>query len=227
MSGSKPVIAVLGGTGKEGSGLALRWAHAGYDVIIGTRNPEKGAAVVAELNGRLGRSGVRSAGNLAAADAAAIVTLAVPYMAQRSTAEEVRPALAGKILIDVTVPLVPPQVGRVQLPDGRSAAEAVQALLGPEVRVVAAFQNVSATHLRDLAHEPDCDVLVCADDASAAETVLALAAAAGMRAFHAGPLANAIVPEGLTSVLININRRFKIAGAGIRITGLPEKAGSQ
>jgi len=145
----------------------------------------------------------------------------VPYAAQLATLEEVRTALAGKILIDVTVPLMPPQVGRVQLPDGGSAVVRAQAMLGPGVRVVSAFQNISAELLGELGQDVDCDVLVCGDDRDARAQVVALAQDAGMRAFHAGPLANSVVAEALTSVLITINRQHKVKHSGIAITGLP------
>ncbi|HYE50715.1 MAG TPA: NADPH-dependent F420 reductase [Azospirillaceae bacterium] len=217
----RPVIAVLGGTGKEGSGLALRWAHAGYPVIVGSRSAERAAEAAAEMNATLGREAVRGADNLAAARGAAIAVLTVPYAAQRSTVEEVRDALAGKILVDVTVPLVPPKVSRVQLPEGGSAVEAVQRMLGDGVRVVSAFQNISAHHLKKLDHVIDCDVLVCADDKEAGETVVGLARAIGLGAWYAGVLANSVVAEGLTSVLIALNQRYKVPASGIRITGVP------
>ncbi|SEK07568.1 NADPH-dependent F420 reductase [Paraburkholderia diazotrophica] len=215
----KPTIAVLGGTGNEGSGLALRWAQAGYRVIIGSRNAEKAARVCAELNDVLGRAALTWQDNPTAAQAADIVVLTVPYAAARATADEVRSSLGGKILIDATVPLVPPKVARVQLPEGGSAVAQMQAHLGADARVVAAFQNVSAHHLRDLAHEVECDVLVCGDDIDARDTVIGLARAIGLRAYHAGPICNAAAAEALTSVLIAINSRYKIPGAGIRITG--------
>jgi 8-hydroxy-5-deazaflavin:NADPH oxidoreductase len=222
MSHSKPVIAVLGGTGKEGSGLAFRWAHAGYPVILGSRDASRAAAVAEELSALLGRPGaVRGMANLAAAHDAAIAVLTVPFTAQRPTALEVREALAGKILVDVTVPLVPPKVDRVQLPGG-SAVERLQQELGPGIRVVSAFQNVSATHLKDANHRIDCDVLVCGDDAEARERVVELARAAGMVAWHAGVLANSAASEALTSVLIAINKRYKVAASGIRISGVPD-----
>ena len=153
------------------------------------------------------------------------MVLTVPYAAQLATLRKAASALAGKILIDVTVPLVPPQVGRVQLPDGGSAALAAQEMLGDGVRVVSAFQNVAAELLADLGHAIDCDVLVCGDDREARAQVIALARAAGMRAFHAGPLANSVVAEALTSVLITINRQYKVKHSGIAITGLPAEAG--
>ena len=128
--------------------------------------------------------------------------------------------LAGKILIDTTVPLMPPKVARVQLPSGGSAVAAVQEMLGSSVRVVSAFQNVPAHLLLDLAHDVDCDVLVCGDDVAARETVIQLIGAIGLRGIHAGPIANSAATEALTSVLISINARYKVPGSGIRITGL-------
>ena len=213
-------IAVLGGAGKQGSGLAVRWANAGHRVLIGSRTPERAAEAAAELNAQLGADRIVGTSNVEAAGAAQIVVLAVPFKAQRSTVEEVGDALQGKLLIDVTVPLVPPKVGRVQLPGGKSAVEAIQTLLGDGVRVVSAFQNISAHHLKKLGHEIECDVLVCADDPAAGEEVVELARAIDIRAWYAGPLANSVVAEGLTSVLISLNQRYKVPGSGIRITGI-------
>jgi len=214
-------IGILGGTGKEGSGLAYRWALKGHEVVIGSRDAAKAAAGAAELNQLLaGKAVVRGAGNNEAAQAA-VVVLTVPYAAQVATADSVAQQLQGKILVDVTVPLAPPKVDRVQLPNGESAVVALQRRLGAAVKVVSAFQNVSATHLKDPSHEVDCDVLVCGDDADARETVIGLAQDAGLRAWHAGVLANSIAAEALTSVLIAINKRYKVPGSGIRITGVP------
>lgn len=215
-------LGVLGGTGKEGSGLAFRWALRGHQVVIGSRSLEKAAAGAEELNRLLGgKNPVAGMLNIDAAHGAEIIVLAVPYAVQQATALEVSDALTGKILIDVTVPLVPPKVDRVQLTNGESAVVTLQRKLGDAVKVVSAFQNVSATHLKDVTHEIDCDVLVCGDDADARETVIGLARDAGLRAWHAGVLANSVASEALTSVLIAINKRYKIAGSGIRITGLP------
>lgn len=221
MTTDRPVIAILGGTGKEGSGLALRWAHAGHRVIVGSRLLGRAEAGAAELNAVLGRDAVVGLENEAAATQASIVVLAVPYAAQRATAEGVRSALAGKILIDVTVPLIPPNVARVRIPDEGSAVQGIQTLLGGGVRVVSAFQNVSAHHLKEIDHVIDCDVLVCADDPAAADTVIQLAESIGMNAFYAGALANSIAAEALTSVLIAINKKYKASASGIRITGVP------
>jgi NADPH-dependent F420 reductase len=214
-------IAVLGGAGKEGGGLALRWAHAGHKVIIGSRDAQRAADAASQINETLGLETASGMANLEAAEAAEIVVLAVPFSAQRATAEAISGALKGKIFIDVTVPLVPPKVSKVQLPEGGSAVEAVQKMLGPDVRVVSAFQNISAHHLTHLDETIDCDVLVCSDDAEAADLVVGLAKQIGLGAWNAGVLANSVVSEALTSVLIALNRRYKIPDSGIRITGIP------
>jgi NADPH-dependent F420 reductase len=217
-------IAVLGGTGAEGSGLAYRWAAAGHRVVIGSRDATRAAATAEALCARLGANTIQSADNRSAAEGCDVALLSVPYAAQRATALDVADALKGKILIDVTVPLVPPKVSVVQLPEGGSVVAALQKLLGSEVRVVSAFQNISAHHLKDLDHQIDCDVLVCSDDSAAAEVAIGLARDAGLRGWYAGPLANSVVLEGLTSVLIGINRRYKVPAAGIRIAGVPDPA---
>ena len=209
-----PVIAVIGGTGAEGSGLAARWARAGYRVILGSRNADSAAAAAAEF-------GAEGMDNAAAVSACDIAVLTVPYAAQRATLTGLREGLQGKILVDVTVPLVPPKVMRVQLPDEGCAALIAQAVLGDNVRVVSAFQNVSAHHLKDPDHVMDCDVLITGDDPAAREEVVKLATAAGLNGIEAGPLDNAVAAEAMTSLLIWINRKYKSPGAGIRITALP------
>ncbi|MEZ5785651.1 MAG: NADPH-dependent F420 reductase [Xanthobacteraceae bacterium] len=218
-------ICVVGGTGAEGSGLALRWARAGHRVTIGSRDGAKAEATARELNALLGAdriAGGRSEDGVAAAE---IVVLTVPFAAQMPTILGLKDKLAGKILIDVTVPLVPPKVSRVQLPASDSCVLAVQEALGPAVRVVSAFQNVSAHSLKDPDRQIDCDVLVASDDKEARRVGIALAEAAGLRGVDAGPLANSVVAESLTSALIWINRTYKIPDAGIRITGL-DRAGA-
>jgi 8-hydroxy-5-deazaflavin:NADPH oxidoreductase len=216
-------IGVIGGTGAEGSGLAFRWALAGHEVVIGSRSQDKARETAKELERLLGdRGAVRGATNVEAAAAGEIVVLCVPYSAQQAGAEEARAHLTGKILVDVTVPLVPPRVDRVQLPGGESAVLALQRMLGSEVRVVSAFQNVSAMHLKDEHHVVDCDVLVCGDDRAAREAVIGLARDAGLRAWHAGVLANSAAVEAMTSVLIAINKHYKVKASGLRITGVPE-----
>ncbi len=215
-------IAVLGGTGAEGSGLALRLAAAGHHVAIGSRDAQKAAAAAAELMGKLGGKTIDGADNKRAAATAEIVILTVPYAAEKATVEDVREELQGKILIDATAPLVPPRVSRVQLPQGGSAVAAIQDMLGKSVRVVSAFQNVSARHLKELDHAIDCDVLVCGDDSAACDVAIGLIADIGLRGIYAGPIANSAAAEALTSLLIAINRRYKVPAAGLRITGLPE-----
>jgi NADPH-dependent F420 reductase len=211
-------IAVLGGTGAEGSGLACRLAAAGHAVTIGSRDAGRASAAAAALTTKLKEAVIGGADNRQAAAGADIVFLTVPYSAQTATVSDVRDMLASKILVDATVPLVPPKVGRVQLP----AVAAIQELLGSEVRVVSAFQNVSAHHLIEPDRKIDCDVLICGDDIPACETVIALAADIGLRGIYAGPICNSAAVEALTSLLITINRRNKINDAGIRLTGLPQ-----
>jgi NADPH-dependent F420 reductase len=213
-------IAVLGGTGKEGGGLAYRWAHSGYDVIIGSRSADKAQRATAELNELLGAEAMRGKENPQAAAEADIVVLSVPYSAHRAILESVREQVQGKILVDVTVPMQPPNVTTVVLPEGRTAAEEAQAFLGENVRVVSAFQNVSAVHLKNIERTIVCDVLVCGDDDEAKQEVITLVEAAGMRGVDAGPLANAIVAESLAPLLLGINKRYQVKGAGIRITGI-------
>ena len=215
-------IAVIGGTGKEGKGLARRWARAGYDIIIGSRDAERAATAAEELNAALGQSSVSGLSNADAARAAEIVVLSVPYEAHAATLDMIAEATQGKILIDVTAPLEPENKKKMlRVPEG-SAAQAAQKRLGPEVRVVAAFQNISYTHLSNLHEKLGCDVLVCGNDQAAKKQVIELAQAAGMAAFDAGPIENAVVAEGLTAVLININIQFKIKNAGIQVTGVPK-----
>lgn len=218
-----PTVAVIGGTGEEGSGLALRWAAAGYPILIGSRSRERAVAAAEALrallpDGRPARIGGDS--NAEAAAAADVVVLSVPYGSQAGIIEQIRAGCEGKTVVSVVVPLKPPRVSHVWRPAGGSAAQEAQALLGDGARVAAAFQNISATHLKDLGHVVDCDILVTGDDKEAKQTALDLAEAAGMRGIDAGPLANSGVSEGLTAVLIGINIRNKVKGSGIRITGV-------
>ena len=221
MSDNKPVLAVIGGTGDLGTGLVYRWARAGYHVVIGSRKAESAAEAAAAMAARVPSATVEGMENSAAAAKADIVCMTVPFSHQQDTLAVIREAVQGKLFIDVTVSLKPPKVGTVQLPVEGSAGVIAQATLGEQVKVVSAFQNIAAAHLND-DHAIDCDVLVTGDDADARETVVQLAHAAGMKAWHAGPIANSAATEALTSVLITLNKRYKIAGgAGIRITGEP------
>jgi hypothetical protein len=216
-------VAIVGGTGSLGGGLARRLARAGLTVVIGSRDAAKASAAAQALAAALPGSRVTGLGNLAAAAAAELVVLAVPFANHRATLQEIAPALAGKILVDTTVPLVPPRVARVQLPPEGCAALAAQQLLGDGVTVVSAFQNVSADSLQS-DEELDCDVLVTGNKAEAREVVVGLAQRAGLRAWHAGSLENSAAAEALTSVLIFMNKRYGGVHTGIRITGIGDGA---
>ncbi|HKG55069.1 MAG TPA: NADPH-dependent F420 reductase [Anaerolineales bacterium] len=212
-------IAVLGGTGKEGKGLAYRWAKAGYQVLIGSRYSEKAVTIASEIMELLeGESSVVGTTNLEAAQQADIVVVTVPYAGHREILESVKDALSGKLVIDTTVPLVPPKVSKVQMPVAGSAAQEAKEILGESVEVVAAFQNISYEHLlRD--EDVECDVLVTGSSKKARQEALTLVEAAGLIGWDAGPIENSVVVEGLTSVLININKQYGSTHAGIRITG--------
>lgn len=217
-----PTIAVLGGTGKEGKGLARRWAHAGYPIIIGSRDAERAQIAAHELSDQLGQeSTVRGMQNADAARNCDIAVLSVPYEAHQVTLDSIKDAVQGKILIDVTAPLDPDNKRRVRKIAGGSAGEEAQKFLGEGVKVVSAFQNVSYTHLSNLDEALHCDVLVCGNDKEAKRAVIDLARAASLHAFDAGPIENSVVAEGLTAVLININVAFKVKNAGIEVTGIP------
>ena len=203
-----------------GSALAKRWASAGYPVVLGSRSKQKAQAAAEKMNADAGVASVTGEDNRAAAVAADIVVVAVPYASHESILDEIRPAVAGKIVVDAVVPLVPPKVSVVKLPPDGSAALIAQRLLAGTARVQAAFHNVSAAKLHS-SGTVDCDVLVFGDDQAARAVVIELADAAGTRGIDGGPLANSAAAEALTSVLIGINRRYKVEGAGIRVTGLP------
>jgi NADPH-dependent F420 reductase len=212
-------IAILGGTGKEGKGLAYRWAKAGHRILIGSRSPQKAVEAAGEINSMLsGQARIEGRGNLEAAQAADIVVLTVPYSAHRSTLEGLKDALQGKILIDVTAPLVPPRVSTVQMPPAGSAAQEAREILGEGVEVCAAFQNISHEHLLG-DKDVQCDVLVTGTTKEARTEALSLVEAAGLTGWDAGPLENSVVVEGLTSVLIGINKKYGSTHAGIKITG--------
>lgn len=216
----KPTIAIIGGTGDLGSGLARRWAMNGYGVIVGSRDRAKAQAMAKEIH-----PSIRGDDNLSAAKAGDVVVIAVPFSNHEATLNELKSVLKGKIVVDAVVPLVPPKVSTVQLPPEGSAALIAQKILGPDVKVTSAFHNVGAKKLHD-GNAADCDVLVFGDDKDARETVVALAGLIGTAGIDGGVLANSVAAEALTSVLIGINRRYKAAGAGIRITGLSAPAAS-
>lgn len=214
-------LAVIGGTGAEGSGLAVRWVRSGYRVVIGSRSAQKAAEHCAELNFKMGEPGLISgAENLDAAREADLVVMTVPYGAQKEILDSIKPALAGKILINVNVCINPERPAQVELPPGGSSSLEAQEQLGAGVRVVAAFQNVSAEYLNDPDREIDCDVLVCGDDAEAKVSAMRMVEAAGMTAYDAGPLKNSIAVEGFTPILLGLNKRYHARLAGIKITGV-------
>jgi NADPH-dependent F420 reductase len=214
---AEPLIGMIGGTGKLGAALARRWARSGLSVMIGSRDAARAKEAAAALAAEVGRP-VASGSNLQAAQAAQLLVVTVPYAAQAATLVEIRAAAAGKVLIDTTVPLVPPKVMRVQLPAEGSAAQRAQQLLGADVSVVSAFHNVAA-HKLATDEAVACDVLVFGDDPAARERGVQLARAAGLRGLHGGALANSAAAEALTSVLIFINKTYAVDGAGVAITG--------
>ncbi|HEY5597634.1 MAG TPA: NADPH-dependent F420 reductase [Kiloniellales bacterium] len=216
MPGHALVIAIVGGTGKLGAALARGWSRAGYSVVIGSRDARRAAAAASALAAETGGT-VTGMDNLGAATAGDIVVVTVPFAHQRRILEEIRPVVGGKIVVDTTVPLMPPKVARVQLPAEDSAAVAGQAILGAEVTVVSAFHNVAAHKLA--AGSADCDVLVFGDSKVARAQVVSLVEALGLRGLHGGVLANSTAAEALTSVLVFINRLYQADGAGLRIVG--------
>jgi NADPH-dependent F420 reductase len=213
-------IAVLGGTGKEGKGLAYRWARAGYKVLIGSRTPEKAVHVAEEVSMMLGgQSHVEGLGNPEAAQNADIIVMTVPYSAHKATLESVRDSVQGRLFVDVTVPLVPPKVSKVQMPEAGSAAQEARQIFGEGVEVCSAFQNISHEHLLGDS-TVECDVLVTGTSKDARAETIKLVEAAGLTGWDAGPIENSVVVEGLTSVLIGINKRYSSTHAGIKITGV-------
>jgi NADPH-dependent F420 reductase len=214
----KETIAILGGTGDLGTGLAIRWSKAGYKIVIGSRTLEKAQAAVTALQQISPETPADAMENLDAAAAGDIVVLTVPADHQISTLDYVKAHLNGKILIDVTVPLVPPKVGTVQLPPEGSAGKRAQDFLGEEVMVVTAYQNIAA-HLLQEDVDIECDVLVSGNKKAARERVIELSKDAGMTAWHAGPIANSAAAEALTSILIQINRSGIVSHSGIKIIG--------
>jgi NADPH-dependent F420 reductase len=214
-------IGIVGGTGREGRGLGVRWAKAGHDVFIGSRQADKGIAKAAEFSEEFGVA-LSGGNNVAACAHAELIVVTVPYSAHRPTFESIRGAVGNNIIVDITVPIQPPKVRSVNLPEGESAALEARALLDEGTRLVAALHHISSEHLSDPEHTFDCDVLVCGDDKDARAAVIALISDLGLRGIDAGVLKNSIALESLTPVLLHINSRYKSVGSGIRITGIPE-----
>ena len=214
-------IGLVGGTGKEGRGLAMRWARAGHEVRIGSRDAARGRERAAEFSEEAGAT-IEGGDNAWAVEGADVVLLSVPYTAHAATLTDLAPQLAGTILIDITVPLKPPKVREVHLPAGHAAALEAQAIVGDDVRVVATLHHVSSVHLGRIDEPLHGDVLLCADDAEARDVVMGLLGDLGAHAVDAGPLRNAVALEALTPVLLHMNKRYKSKGAGIAITNLGE-----
>jgi 8-hydroxy-5-deazaflavin:NADPH oxidoreductase len=210
-------IGILGGTGALGAALAGRLAKAGYDICIGSRDPAKAEAAATALRGGNGAQ-LSGAGLVETAERSDILFVTVPYAAHSDTLSQIRDAIQGKIVVDATVPLIPPKVGTVQLPSAGCAALEAAAILGPKARLVSALQNIGAEKLAS-GDAIDADVFIASDDAEAAEVVRSLLSKLDIRGWHVGPLANSAAAEALTSVLIQLNRRYNLIQAGIRVTG--------
>jgi NADPH-dependent F420 reductase len=211
-------IAIVGGTGKEGHGMAVRWLRAGHTVRIGSRDTSRAQAKAVELRNLTGGD-AHGSDNLTAVGDAQVVMLSIPYGAHSETVVQLKAALAGKVVVDITVPLSPPHVRRVTLPTGNSAALEAQAILGDSASVVAALHHVSSAHLAS-DHAIDCDVFVCSNDERAIDLMMPLVRDLSMRGIHAGVLQNSIALESLTPVLLHINKHYRNLGVGIRVTGL-------
>jgi NADPH-dependent F420 reductase len=217
-------IGIIGGTGNEGKGLAYRWVQAGHKVIIGSRQLEKAQTAVEEVLQLLEGKEVSLIGleNRDAIESCEIAVITVPYKAHRATLEDLKDSLQSKILIDVVVPLVPPKVSKLQMPPDGSVAQEAQTILGDACSVVDAFQNISHERLMGRG-DVDCDVLVCGKGKAAREVVLGLVADTGLKGWDAGPIENAVVVEGLTSILIGLNIQHHVHASGVRITGIPNQ----
>ena len=215
-------IGIVGGTGNEGKGLAYRWVQAGHEVFIGSRQSEKALKAVEELSELLGEEKklLKGMENREAVEACDIAVITVPYTAHRPTLESLKDELDGKIVVDVVVPIMPPKVTKVQMPPAGSAAQEAQEILGDNCNVVDAFQNISHERLMGKG-DVDCDVLVCGKGKDARQVVLGLVADTGLKGWDAGPIENAVVVEGLTSILIGLNIQYHVHASGIRITGIP------
>ena len=222
---NKKKIAILGGTGNLGYGLAWRWARAGHEVVIGSRVAEKAQNAAAELNRKPGGEGITGADNLTATKQAEVVVLTVPFAAHEATLESIKPGLSGQILIDTTVPADAAESSRSPVARGGSAALITRNAVGEKARVTAAYHNVAA-NLLEQDVEIDCDILVTGDDLQTRKEVMQLVEDSGCRAVNAGKLANAAAAEALTSLLIHINKTYRTSNSGIRITGIEKTSSS-
>ena len=211
-------IAVVGGTGHLGKGIARRLAKAGHSVTIGSRAADKAQTIADEMNAELGLS-LAFGANTDVVAGKDVVIVTVPYENQAATLKQIAPLVGSAIVVDTTVPLMPPKVMRVQLPAAGCAALEAREHLGPDVRLVTAFHNVAA-HVLDSEHKVECDVLVFGDDIEARKAIVALVNDMGLRGLAGGALANSAAAEALTSILIYMNKTYAADGAGIRFTNL-------
>jgi 8-hydroxy-5-deazaflavin:NADPH oxidoreductase len=212
-------IAILGGTGKEGAGLAARWALAGHSIIIGSRDAERAKTKAAELRERTKKLPIIGESNADAAGLGTVIVIALPAQGLAATLPEVRDGCRGKVVISTVVPLTFGGPRLFTPPPAGSSAEEAQALL-PDAKVVAAFHHIAAHELSETDHAIECDLLMCGADAAAKKTVAELGRSMGLRPIDVGPLSNAGLLEGITAVLATINRRYKLKNSGITITGL-------
>ena len=216
-------LAILGGTGKEGQGLAMRWAKAGRQIFLGSREQEKAERVAAELNENLGKldelgvPAIHGMSNRDAAQNGEILISTLPHAGHIEILSGLKAEIAGKLLITATIAWPP---GRLEVP---SAGEEARDALGASGRVVAAFQTVSASTLQAMGSDHEEDVLICSDDEEAAETTRQLVDETGLRGILAGPLERARLAEAITGFLLKINRRYGVKSTGIRITGIEGK----
>lgn len=218
-----PILAIIGGTGKEGNALAARFARAGVHVLIGSRDAAKAQQAATDLQARVTGATVDGYSNLDAAAKADVILLSIPYEGMPPILENIREAARGKIVINIASALDPERKSRAKIPAAGSVTAEVQQFFGDMAKVVAAFQNISPEKLESVDETIDSDVLVCGGDKEARTTVIDLIRRAGIEAFDAGVLANAVAVEALTAILIAVNIKYKIKGAGIRLTGVPRE----
>ena len=215
-------IAIIGGTGPQGQGLALRFARAGIEVVVGSRDPLRAATTVAEVNAKLpkGSSNIVGLSNIdAIREADEMVIFAVPWSAHNDTLHNIKAELSGKILIDIVVPLSENDPKKVDMPPEGSATEAAQAILGSDVPVIGALHNVSATTLSNLDWDINCDVLVCGNSLEARKKVIELIKKIDVKAYNVGDAQSARCVEALTPILIrlNISKMVPFSHSGIQI----------
>jgi hypothetical protein len=218
-----PSIAIIGGTGKEGSSIAARFAKAGIKTLIGSRDAAKAQNTASSINAKLGKQNTEGYTNREATQKADVVLLAIPYDGMRPILEDIREAAQNKIIINIASSLDPERKSRAKINPAGSITAEIQQFLGESTKVVAAFQNISPEQLEKAEEKIETDVLVCGGDKESRETIINMIKRIGIDAFDAGTIANAVVVETMTAVLIAINIKYKIRGAGIRLVGVPRQ----